>query len=89
MMMGVLLNGQNGEVYNVGNPQPEINMTDFAKLFCENVGGEYTQKTYPDKYPSDEPIRRCANIEKVIECTGIEPKINLKEGLKKMKEFYI
>lgn len=89
MMMGVLLNGRNGEVYNVGNPQPEINMTDFAKLFCENVGGEYIQETYPNKYPSDEPIRRCPNIDKVKKTTNIEPIVDLKLGLKKMKEFYI
>ena len=89
MMMGVLLDGENGEVYNVGNPQPEINMRDFAILFCDYVGGQYARQTYPDKYPSDEPIRRCPNIDKVIKTTGIEPTIDLELGLKKMKEFYI
>ena len=89
MMMGVLLDGKNGEVYNIGNPRPEINMRDFAILFCDNIGGQYGREPYPDNYPSDEPIRRCPDINKVIKTTGIKPKVDLELGLKKMKEFYI
>ena len=46
-------------------------------------------KEYPDYYPSDEPLRRCPDINKAIEVTNIEPQIDLDLGIKKMYKYFI
>ena len=38
---------------------------------------------YPDTYPSDEPNRRCPNIQKAIEQIDYNPRVNIDEGLKR------
>ena len=37
MCFGVLIKGKNGEIYNVGNPAPELSMTELAKIFCDTL----------------------------------------------------
>jgi len=90
MCLGVLLNGQNGEVYNVGNPIPELSMTELANTFCTllDYDDKFILKDYPDFYPSDEPLRRCPNIDKVVSHTYIQPKTSMKEGLIKMLNYF-
>ena len=90
MMIGVLLNGENGEVYNVGNPDPELTMNELSTFFklVFNYGKIKLLNDYPEEYPSQEPLRRCPNIEKTESCTGIVPKVDLKSGLEKMYDFY-
>ena len=90
MCIGVLLNGKNGEIYNVGNPTPELTMTGLAEVFCNTLDykDRYVIRDYPHFYPKDEPLRRCPNIDKVVKDTGIQPKTTLKVGLKKMLEYF-
>jgi UDP-glucuronate decarboxylase len=93
MCLGVLINGRDGEIYNVGNPTPELSMIDLASTFCEvldyEVGNHrYVVRDYPNFYPKDEPLRRCPNIDKVVRDTGIQPKTTLDVGLKKMLEYF-
>lgn len=90
MCLGVLVDGKNGEVYNVGNPTPELTMVELAKIFCDELGYEdkYVIEEYPDFYPKDEPLRRCPNIDKVVRDTSIQPKVTLKDGLKEMLKYF-
>lgn len=90
MMLEVLLNGQNGEIYNVGNSSPELNMTQLADKFYEALDSQPNYKIveYPGFYPSDEPLRRCPSIDKVVSHTNILPEVDLKTGLKRMFEYY-
>ena len=90
ILLGVLLNGKDGEVYNVGNPTPELTIKEFAEIFCKTLdyGDKYSVEDYPDFYPSEEPLRRCANIDKVVKQTGVQPWTSLQVGLNKMYEFY-
>jgi len=90
MCLGVLVNGKNGEVYNVGNPTPELTMVELAKVFCDvlNYEGRYVIKDYPNYYPKDEPLRRCANIDKVVRDTSIQPKVTLQDGLLEMLDYF-
>lgn len=89
MCLEILLNGENGEFYNVGNPAPELSMNELSEKFCEVL--EYdklVKKDYPSDYPSDEPLRRCPNIDKVVKQTNINPKTDLHSGLKKMLKYF-
>jgi len=90
MMMEILLNGKDGEVYNVGNPSPEVNMIELAEKFYEALEAEpnYEFIKYPSDYPSDEPLRRCPNIDKVVKHTNIIPSVDFKTGIKNMLEFF-
>jgi len=90
MILGALLDGKNGDVYNVGNPSPEVTLMKMAETFCKilNYKNRIVLKKYPDTYPSDEPQRRCPNIDKIVEHTNILPSTTIKTGLHKMLEYY-
>ncbi len=90
MCLAVLLEGEQGEVYNVGNPTPELSMLELAKIFCSslNHSSGYVVRDYPNHYPSDEPLRRCPNIDKVVKQTGASPYTTLNTGLKKMLTYF-
>ncbi len=82
----VLLNGRDGEVYNVGNDAEEINMLALAETIAETIfNGKAKVKliSYPDNYPQDEPRRRCPDLSKIKRELGYMQKISLKEGLKR------
>ena len=90
MCLGVLAKGTDGEVYNVGNPTPELSMNELAETFCNTLDytGRNVIKDYPNFYPKDEPLRRCPNIDKVVNDTGTQPKTSLSDGLKLMLEYF-
>jgi UDP-glucuronate decarboxylase len=90
MCLSVLLNGEDGEIYNVGNPSPELSINELAKRFCDILGYQdmYDVQEYPDMYPSDEPLRRCPNIDKTVKKTGIRPKTSFENGLKNMLQYF-
>jgi len=90
MILELLLKGSNGEVYNVGNPSPELNMIQLANKFYESLNLEpnYDLIPYPSYYPSDEPLRRCPSIDKAVKQTNILPKVDLKTGLKSMLDYF-
>jgi len=79
----VLLKGGPGEVYNIGNPEPEISVLDLAKQIEALLGDkvEYNTVAYPDSYPPDEPNRRCPNIQKARQHINYEPAVSLEDGL--------
>lgn len=79
----VLVNGKSGEPYNVGNPSPEISMTDLAIEVGHVLRKEVKFETvdYPESYPADEPNRRCPDISKVRGHVGYEPTVSLRDGL--------
>lgn len=82
----VLLNGRDGEVYNVGNDAEEINMLALAEIIAEEIfNGKIHVKliSYPENYPQDEPKRRCPDLSKIKKELGYMQKVSLKEGLKR------
>lgn len=90
MCLGVLGKGKNGEIYNVGNPTPELSMNELAEIFCNtlNYKGRNVIEEYPNFYPKDEPLRRCPNIDKVVKDTETQPKTSLSDGLKFMLNYF-
>jgi UDP-glucuronate decarboxylase len=82
----VLTDGVPGEPYNIGNPSPEISMTELAIEVARAVDKEkvdFDIVEYPDTYPADEPSRRCPDISKATQQLGYAPRISLDEGLKR------
>lgn len=79
----VLLDGQPGEAYNIGNEKNEISMRNLANMFTELVGDSVQYQTipYPATYPAGEPQRRCPDLTKANQHLGYVPKVQLREGL--------
>ncbi len=80
----ILLDGKNGDYYNLGNPENEISMLDLAYL-TENITGKsglVKKVPYPDVYKI-QPQRRCPSIFKMVTQLGFEPKVSLKEGIER------
>ena len=78
-----LLDGIPGQVYNVGNPVPEISMRELVSLVEQVVGRPLQLQLveYPDSYPADEPQRRCPDISKAVLQLKYKPTVELTEGL--------
>lgn len=88
--MKVLLRSPHPDVYNVGNPKPEISMVELAALVLSitdknHLNAEITK--YPESYPEDEPNRRCPDISKIQEVLNFHPKISLEVGLARFLEW--
>lgn len=81
----VLLSDKNGEVYNVGNDDNEIDMNQLAKILNKLFDNKLKIKniSYPKDYPQGEPQRRCPDLSKIRKELGYEPKVNLEEGLRR------
>ena len=73
------------DVFNVGNPTPEINMLDLVLEISKVTGENLLLKLqdYPETYPADEPNRRCPDISRLRNLVGFTPKVELQDGLKR------
>jgi UDP-glucuronate decarboxylase len=82
----VLLSGQAGEPYNIGNPKPELSMMDLVETIKRAVPDVKVQQRlieHPDTYPADEPQRRCPDITKAQLQVSYEPQVALEDGLRR------
>lgn len=82
----VLLNGQAGEPYNIGNPHPEVSMFDLVETIrraLPELNVQHRLIEHPDTYPADEPQRRCPDITKAQIQVGYEPQVGLEDGLRR------
>lgn len=84
-----ILKGVPGEVYNIGNPVPELTIEELACRLKQVVGGQldYRIIPYPDGYPSNEPQRRCPDIRKAELHLGFAPQVDLDEGLRRFLQW--
>lgn len=85
-----LLDDRKGDVYNIGNPEGEISMIDFAdkvnnQLFDGKMKLEKIEM--PQEYPADQAQRRCPSIEKAKHNLKYYPEISLTEGLERTKQW--
>lgn len=82
----VLLNGNNGEAYNAGNPQQEISILNLAeklvKMFPEKNLKVITQNNSNSGYLRSKVSRVCPDITK-ISILGWKPVISIETGFKK------
>lgn len=79
----VIARGASGETYNVGNPEPEIGMTELVARIEGVLGRPVAHELcrYPDSYPADEPLRRCPDVTKARDHLGFRPQVGLDRGL--------
>ena len=86
-----LLLGKDGRAYNIGCDSPEISMRDLANLVIGLAGTgatiEYRVSDDPD-YLTDNPHRRCPNIDRASRELQYEPAIGLQEGLLRLLAYY-
>jgi len=84
-LLKVVLDGKKGEVYNIGNPSPEVSILDIVKSIQQVLKRDipFDLIEYPESYPSGEPYRRCPDIQKAKDGINYIPQINLNEGLKR------
>jgi len=74
-----------GEIFNLGNPE-EYKIIDFARIIKELLKSPSEIIFKP--LPQDDPKRRRPDITKAKKVLDWEPKISLKEGLKKTIEWF-
>jgi UDP-glucose 4-epimerase len=88
LLLAALNDDCNGHIFNMGSDET-INLSDLAAL-CVNVngGGDYKIIPFP---PDRKPIDigdYYADYRKIRAQLGWQPRINLREGLKRTLEFY-
>lgn len=86
-----LFSDHNGEAFNIGNDQLEINMRFLANTIANLVGDthvEYSKSNEKD-YLTDNPQRRCPDLTKARELLNYSPKIDLEEGLSRILNWYL
>lgn len=76
------------EAFNIGIEKPEISVKGFAEMFVENARDIYGYKGMVDykvsndkDYMTDNPNRRCPNIDKAKNLLGYDPTIYVNEGI--------
>lgn len=81
----VLVDSETPDVFNVGNPSPEISMSELAKLVLDisSKKVDFKLSSYPVTYPEDEPNRRCPDISRISTKLSFYPQISLEVGLRR------
>ncbi|MFC6716697.1 UDP-glucuronic acid decarboxylase family protein [Natrialbaceae archaeon GCM10025810] len=77
--------GLDGEVVNLGR-RNEITILELAETVIDVCGSD-SEITF-EPIPEDDPQRRCPDLDKAFSVLDWEPKIPLKEGLKRTAESY-
>ena len=84
----ILIDGRNGEAYNIGTEKPEVSVHELAervvRIARETFGyeGRVVRGASTDSnYLTDNPNRRCPVIQKARSELGFSPEIDLDEGL--------
>jgi dTDP-glucose 4,6-dehydratase len=71
---------------NIGNPD-ETTINEFAQEILELTGKD--QKIIHKPLPKDDPLQRQPDITRAKEILGWEPKVDRKEGLRKVYEYFL
>ena len=82
-MLLILIEGEKPDVYNIGNPKPEISMLKLASIMnsYSKIPVEIEIIDYPIQYPKDDPSRRCPDITKLENKFKFTPIVDLEEGV--------
>jgi|SRR3989344_2043346 len=78
----------NGQIYNLGHHDP-VSLNEFVKILIEvNGHGEYEIVPFPEERERIDVGSTYCSYSKIRNDLGWEPKIDLREGLRKTIEFY-
>jgi nucleoside-diphosphate-sugar epimerase len=78
------MNGTTTGPINIGNPS-EITVNELAQIIVSMIPETKSKVVYCE-LPSDDPTRRCPDITKAQTILGWNPKIDLREGLAKLRK---
>ena len=87
----VLLSAYHAEPFNIGSEAPEVSMRELAGMLLKAAGSHRQVIHKPSEeadYLTDNPNRRCPNLEKARTLLGYKPCVDLKFGLKRLLEWY-
>lgn len=87
-ILKVMFNGENGEAYNIGSDENYTSIRELAEIVRDTLGIE-SKIECPMKYSenSERIQNRMPNIDK-LRALGFSPIVNLKEGLKRLRDYY-
>jgi UDP-glucuronate decarboxylase len=89
-IINVLAAEVDGEVFNVGNDE-EVTIRKLAESFdevSENRAGVSLEQSEDPEFLTDNPQRRCPNLEKIETMIGWQPKVRLRDGIERTLRFY-
>ena len=91
----VLVNGKNGNAYNIGMDRPEISVIQLAKKIEKIAKKNYGfnkkiifKKNSDKNYLVDNPQRRCPDLSKSFRDLSYNPQIDLEKGLANTLSWY-
>jgi UDP-glucuronate decarboxylase len=89
----ILVKGEDGQAYNVGNPNEEHSILELANVMVNlypelGLKVEMKQKAADNSYLKSPILRNSPNIEKAMNL-GWRPGINVKEGFKRTCESFL
>lgn len=89
-ILQVLAANISGEVFNVGNDE-EVSIRQLAETVDEisqNRCGVRLEKSPDPDYVTDNPQRRCPDLEKMKRLIGWTPTVSLREGIERTVRYY-
>lgn len=93
--LSVMTHGGSGQVFNIGNDEGEISMRGLAeeliviaKQELEYQGSLVFKNSDDEHYLTDNPSRRCPNIDKARQALAFSPGISLQDGLARTLQWY-
>lgn len=82
------LSGKSGEIYNIGTSE-KVRFVDLIDSILEEAqSGKKSHIEWPAHYPKNETDHYVANYKKIQEHTTWQPQVALKDGIKRMVEYY-
>lgn len=86
----VLLLGEAGRPYNIGNDFEETSIKKLANYISDELGGIKIsfEKSNEKEYLTDNPQRRCPDLRRARSELGYTPKITPKEGISRIINWY-
>ena len=89
-MLDILVSGENGDAYNVANPDTHTTISNMAKMVCEEIADGSINVVYdiPESnqygYAADTKLR--LNSDK-LQSLGWKPRINLETAYRRLIEY--
>lgn len=87
----VLLSAHHAEPFNIGSELPEVSMRDLAEILLKVAGSQRQVIHAPSEevnYLTDNPNRRCPNLEKARSLLGYSSVVDLHTGLRRLVAWY-
>jgi dTDP-glucose 4,6-dehydratase/UDP-glucuronate decarboxylase len=87
-ILSVMFKGKIGEAYNIGNDENYLSIIELAEKIKDTLKIK-SEINYPLEYTSDkERIQNRMPYINKLKNLGFSPKINLEEGLRKLRDYY-